>query len=49
MMEEDGVMIWMGYLASTVSTAYFAFFGTMIVRHLGHWLHALGHWLNLLQ
>lgn len=49
MMEEDGVMIWMGYLASTASTAYFAFFGTMIVRHLGDWLHALGHWLNLVQ
>lgn len=49
MMEEDGVMIWFGYLASAVSTAYFVFFGTMIVRHLGDWSHASLHWLKMTQ
>ena len=49
MMEEDGVMIWFGYIASAVTTAYFAFFGTMIVNHLGEWSHAFLHWLGMTQ
>ena len=48
-MEEDGVMIWFGYLASAAATAYFAFFGALIVKHLGGWIHAALHWLGMAQ
>jgi len=37
MMEEDGVMIWFGYLASLVATAYFALLGGLIAKQLAHW------------
>ena len=47
MMEEDGVMIWIGYLASLAATAYFIIFGALIVKHLGGWLHAILHWLGM--
>ena len=49
MMEEDGVMIWFGYLASLIATLYFVLFGAVIGRHLGHWLHATLHWLGMSQ
>lgn len=47
MMEEDGMMIWFGYFASAVSTAYFVFFGALIVNQLGDWLRPVLHWLGL--
>jgi len=47
MMEEDGVMIWFGYLAALVATAYFVIFGALMVNHLGGWLRAGFHWLGL--
>ena len=46
MMEEDGVMIWFGYLASLVATAYFVFMGGLIATHLAKWFQAL---LRLLE
>jgi len=49
MMEEDGVMIWFGYLASLVATLYFALFAALIVKHLGNWLHTALHWLGMTQ
>ena len=49
MMEEDGVMIWFGYLASIIATLYFAIFGALIVKHLGGWLHTILHWLGISQ
>ena len=41
MMEEDGVMIWFGYLASLVATAYFVIMGGLIATHLAKWFQAL--------
>jgi hypothetical protein len=41
MMEEDGVMIWFGYLASAFTTAYFAFFFTLIYATLVKVIHSL--------
>ena len=49
MMEEDGVMIWFAYLASLIATLYFVFFGALIVKYLGHWLHVTLHWLGMTQ
>ena len=49
MMEEDGVMIWIGYLASLVATAYFLWLGGLIVKHLADWLHAAWHLLGRTQ
>jgi len=46
MMEEDGVMIWFGYLASLVATAYFALLGGLIATQLTHWFQDL---LRLLE
>jgi hypothetical protein len=47
MMEEDGVMIWMGYAASLGTTIYFAFCAELIVHHFGQWLQTLTDWLRL--
>lgn len=41
MMEEDGVMIWIGYAASVFTTAYFAFFFTLISATLVKVIHSL--------
>ncbi len=41
MMEEDGVMIWVGYAATAVATAYFVIFGALITKHLAGWFHSL--------
>lgn len=41
MMEEDGVMIWLGYAASAFTTAYFAFFFTLISATLLKLVHSL--------
>jgi hypothetical protein len=46
MMEEDGVMIWFGYLASLATVAYFAAWGGVILPHLIKWFRAL---LQLLE
>jgi flagellar biogenesis protein FliO len=48
-MEEDGVMIWFGYLASLIATLYFVLFGALIVKHLGNWFEATLHWLGMTQ
>jgi hypothetical protein len=47
MTEEDSIMIWLGYLASSISTASFAFFGALLVKHLGGWWQALFHGLGI--
>lgn len=46
MMEEDGVMIWLGYAASIVATAYFALLGGLVITHLTKWFQTL---LRLLE
>lgn len=43
MMEEDGVMIWVGYAASGFTTAYFLFFFTIISATLVKVIHSLAH------
>jgi len=49
MMEEDGVMIWVGYAASAVATAYFVVFGALITKHLTSWFESLLHLLEKSQ
>lgn len=46
MMEEDGVMIWLGYVASVVAGGYFVLLGGLIVKHLANWFDLL---LRLLE
>jgi hypothetical protein len=46
MMEEDGVMIWVSYLASAVACGYFVLLAGLIAKHLSSWLHLL---LRLLE
>ena len=46
MMEEDGVMIWLGYAASVVAGGYFVLLGGLIVNHLADWFDLL---LRLLE
>jgi hypothetical protein len=46
MMEEDGVMVFFGYLAALVATAYFVLLGGVIATHLAGWFDAL---LRLLE
>ena len=46
MMEEDGVMIWAGYVASVVAGGYFVLLGGLIVKHLTSWFDLL---LRLLE
>jgi len=41
MMEEDGLLIWVGYAMSLGTCIYFALWADVIVRHLPKWLHAL--------
>lgn len=41
LMEEDGVMIFIGYLAALVATAYFVVLGDVLVNHFAGWLAAL--------
>lgn len=45
MMEEDGVMIWVGHAAALGTTIYFAWCGEMIVKHFHGWWHQLMHLL----
>lgn len=47
MLEEDGVMIWLGYAAALGTTLYFAFWAEFIAKHLFHWGHRLAHFLHL--
>lgn len=49
MMEEDGVMIWIGYIASMIATAYFVFFGALIAKHLAGWFDLLVRLLERTQ
>ena len=46
MMEEDGVMIWMGYAASLGTTIYFVWCAELIVKHFHGWFHSLMNWLQ---
>ncbi|MCX8090405.1 MAG: exopolysaccharide biosynthesis protein, partial [Verrucomicrobiae bacterium] len=41
MMEEDGVMIWFGYLAALVALAYFGVLGGLVWVHLARWFEQL--------
>jgi hypothetical protein len=46
MMEEDGVMIWVSYVASALACGYFVLLGGLIVKHLAGWFQLL---LRLLE
>lgn len=46
MMEEDGVMIWVSYVASVMACGYFVLLGGLIAKHLASWLDLL---LRLLE
>jgi hypothetical protein len=46
MMEEDGVMIFLGYLASVVTMGYFLLLGGWVTRSLAEWMQTL---LRLLE
>jgi hypothetical protein len=41
MMEEDGVMIWVGYAASVGTTIYFAVWAEVIATHFHGWVRSL--------
>jgi hypothetical protein len=43
MMEEDGVLIWAGYVMSLVAVVYLAVMGEVIATHLGKWIQSLIH------
>ena len=47
MMEEDGVMIWLGYAVAAGTVIYFAFWAELIATHLAKWFHTVWHWLSL--
>ena len=47
MMEEDGVMIWLGYALAVGTVVYFAFWAELITKHLARLMQGLGHWLSL--
>ena len=47
MMEEDGVLIWVGYAVSLGTSLYFLFMGRYIVHHLGGWVHHLALFLGI--
>ena len=46
MMEEDGVMIWVGYAVSLGTTIYFAFWAEIIGSHFAKWYHSLVHYFT---
>jgi hypothetical protein len=46
MMEEDGVMIWIGYIASACTTIYFLLIGKFVISYLAKGIHALIHLLQ---
>ena len=41
MMEEDGVIIWLGYGMSLLTTAYFIFIGRILYSIFARFLHNL--------
>ena len=47
MMEEDGVMIWLGYAAAAGTTLYFTLWAEFIIKHLAHWWERIGNFLHL--
>jgi hypothetical protein len=40
MMEEDGLLIWLGYAAALATIVYFGFWTDLVVHHLPKWLHS---------
>jgi hypothetical protein len=46
MMEEDGVMIWFGYLVALVSAAYFVVLGGLVATYLADWFQTLLRFLE---
>jgi hypothetical protein len=46
MMEEDGVMVWVGYAATLGTTVYFLACARVIVSHFSKWSHAVLQWLH---
>lgn len=46
MMEEDGVMIWLGYAMSAGTTLYFLFIAGFIVSYLTKGIHSLIHFFQ---
>ena len=46
MMEEDGLMIWLGYLFSVGTVVYLAFWAELIAHHVGKWIHKLVHFFQ---
>lgn len=49
MMEEDGVMIWLGYAAALVALAYFVVLGGLVWIHLARWFELLLRLLKQMQ
>lgn len=47
MMEEDGLMIWMGYAMSLAAVVYFGLLAGVIATHLVKWVHSLLQFLQL--
>ena len=46
MMEEDGVMIWLGYAMSLGTVIYLAFWAGVIGKHFVGWYHSLVHYFT---
>ena len=46
MMEEDGLMIWVGYIFSVGTVIYLAFWAELIGRHIVKWFHGLVHYFQ---
>lgn len=49
MMEQDGLVIWLGYIAATCTCAYFIFWADLILNHLTRWVSMLIAFLRLMQ
>lgn len=46
MMEEDGVMIWVGYAVALGTVVYLGFWAEVIGSHLAGWFHSLIHYFT---
>jgi hypothetical protein len=46
MMEEDGVLIWVGHAVTLGTTVYFIIWGEVIAKHVAKWVHGLLHLLH---
>ncbi len=49
MMEQDGLLIWLGYAAAACTCVYFAFWGDLIANHLVRWIGMLIALLRWMQ